>query len=57
MVRQKWRSKFSGLRKEITLTLVGKVVLIMLIWYVCFSDPVSKHLNNQSYMQHFTQKS
>lgn len=39
--------------KEISYTLLAKAILIGLIWYVCYSDPVSKHLTPKTYMAHF----
>lgn len=53
MNRNKLHTKFAGLKKEISFALLLKVAIILVIWYVCFSDPVSKHLTDRSYLHHF----
>ncbi|MDF1653809.1 MAG: hypothetical protein P1U34_01755 [Coxiellaceae bacterium] len=46
--------KPSALRKEITLAIIVKMILIFLIWYFCFSNPVSKHLTDAKFAAHMT---
>ncbi len=53
MQREKWFKRIPSLRKEIVVTLLFKTALITLIWFVCFSDPISKHLTSRSYLHHF----
>lgn len=36
-----------SLSKEVTLTLIVKLILLYLLWLACFSHPVSKTLNTQ----------
>ncbi len=43
-----------ALRKEITLAIIMKLILISLIWYFCFSNPVSKHLTDAKFVSHIT---
>ncbi|MDF1759660.1 MAG: hypothetical protein P1U40_03895 [Coxiellaceae bacterium] len=46
--------KPKALRKEITLAIIVKMILIFLIWYFCFSNPVSKHLTEAKFLAHVT---
>ncbi|ABS77132.2 hypothetical protein CBUD_1083 [Coxiella burnetii Dugway 5J108-111] len=47
-----WRSGLSSLRKEITIVIILKLFVLALIWYFCFSDPLSKHLTSRLMQQH-----
>ncbi len=40
------------LKKEITIILIIKLMLLTLLWYVCFSHPVAPQLNIQALGQH-----
>ncbi|OGO90087.1 MAG: hypothetical protein A3F10_05310 [Coxiella sp. RIFCSPHIGHO2_12_FULL_42_15] len=40
-----------ALWKEILIILILKIIVLFVIWKVCFSDPVAKHLTVSS-MQH-----
>ncbi|MDF1796053.1 MAG: hypothetical protein P1U63_05905 [Coxiellaceae bacterium] len=46
--------KPKALRKEITLAIIVKMILIFLIWYFCFSNPVSKHLTDAKTVAHIS---
>lgn len=39
------------LSKEVTLTLILKFALLYLLWWMCFSHPVSKQLARPQYAQ------
>lgn len=43
-------------RKEIILVITLKLLALTLIWFVCFSHPVSKKLTPQSLAQHYLEK-
>ncbi len=51
MAREK-QSKYP-LKLEITLVIIVKLFLIFLIWYICFSNPVERHLNPLRMSEHF----
>lgn len=40
-------------RKEIILVITLKLLALTVIWFVCFSHPVSKKLTPQSLAQHY----
>lgn len=40
-------------RKEITLVIIIKLLALTLIWFVCFSHPLSKKLTPQTLAQHY----
>lgn len=42
-----------NLRTELILILLIKVLLIVILWYVFFSDPVQSHLTNQKVADHY----
>lgn len=42
-----------SLRTELCLILLIKVLLIVILWYVFFSDPVQSHLTSQTVATHF----
>lgn len=42
----------TSLRKEITIILIIKLMLLTLLWYVCFSHPTAKQLDTQALGQH-----
>ncbi|OGT65790.1 MAG: hypothetical protein A3J38_01550 [Gammaproteobacteria bacterium RIFCSPHIGHO2_12_FULL_45_9] len=39
-------------RREIVMVLLLKVVLLGLLWWLCFRDPVAPHLNVHRMQQH-----
>lgn len=41
-----------SLSKEVTLTLALKLLLLYLLWYVCFSHPVTKQLKADQFVEH-----
>ncbi len=40
------------LKKEITIILIIKMMLLTVLWYVCFSHPVAPQINSQVLSQH-----
>ncbi len=41
----------SSFRKEIGIIILIKLVMIFVLWSVCFSDPVEKHLTTHRMQQ------
>lgn len=35
--------KKKSLRYEISMILIVKVILLSLVWYICFSEPIDNH--------------
>lgn len=40
------------LRKEITLLLLIKLILLFILWKTCFAHPIEEHLTNQDVATH-----
>lgn len=43
------------IRLEILFVIMVKISLLIALWYVCFSHPISKELNTNKLTQHFVQ--
>lgn len=41
-----------SIRREIFIILAIKIVLLVIIWKLCFSTPVSRHLSAEDRKQH-----
>ncbi|OGT54017.1 MAG: hypothetical protein A3F17_07460 [Gammaproteobacteria bacterium RIFCSPHIGHO2_12_FULL_41_15] len=46
------KAKVLPLTKEIAWVILIKLIVLWLIWYVCFSDPIKKHLTTERMKQH-----
>ncbi len=51
-MRSFWQRGLSSLRKEIMFAIVLKLILIFILWMICFSNPVSDHLTVKNIQQH-----
>lgn len=52
MMRGFWRKGTYSLRKEIALVIIIKLILIFIIWFTCFSNPISDRLTTESMQKH-----
>ena len=48
----KWKKRHT-FKLEITGVLILKAVLLVIIWYLFFSDPLQDHLNDRLMGEHF----